>query len=62
MTPESIKLEMDYTERKHRYDLEAELLRLKREAFYKDNPDFWCKTMYMQVTAPPTRIQIVIIE
>lgn len=53
-----IKLELDYIERKSKYDLETELLRLQREHFYKNNPDFPFKTMYMQVTAPPQKIII----
>lgn len=53
-----LKMEMDYIERKGKYDLEVELLRLQREHFYKNNPDFPIKTMYMQVTAPPQKISI----
>jgi len=53
-----MKLDLDYIERKSKYEMEKELLRIKREQFYKDNPDFWCKTMYMEVTAPPQKITI----
>lgn len=36
----------------------AELERLRKE-FYEKNPDYPIKTMYMQVTAPPQKIQII---
>lgn len=54
-----LKLEIDYLEAKSKYDMEAELLRIKREQFYAENPNFPIKTMYMQVTSPP---KIVIIH
>jgi hypothetical protein len=54
----AIKLDLEYIEAKGKYDLEVELLRLKREQFYRENPDFPDPYMYMQVTAPPQRLII----
>ena len=56
-----LKLDLDYMNRKSRYDMECELLRLKREQFYIDNPDFPYGTMYMQVISPPQKVEIKII-
>lgn len=56
-----IKLDLDYMERKSRYDMECKLLEIQREQFYRENPDA-PPYMYMQVTAPPQKIEIRIIE
>jgi len=45
-----------------KYNHEAELLAEQRKKFYEDNPDFWCKTMFMQVTAPPQKLELRIYE
>lgn len=56
------RLDTEYIERKKEYDEQVESLRLKREKFYLDNPDFPFKSMYMNVVAPPIRICINIIS
>jgi len=55
-----LKLGLDYFERKSKYDMETELLKIKREWFYKNNPDFPYGNMFLQVTAPPKRFEIKI--
>lgn len=56
------KLDLDYDQRMLEYEMQTEMLRIKREQFYRDNPDLPFKTMYMQVCAPPQRIIINIIK
>lgn len=53
-----MELELDYAQKKLKYDMEAELLKIKRDEFYRQNPDFPYKSMYMQVTAPPMKVTI----
>lgn len=56
-----LKLDLDYLHKKCVYDADTELLRLKREQFYRDNPNCPYKSMYIQVTAPPQKFEIRII-
>lgn len=56
------EIDLDYNSKKRIYDMEAELLKLKREAFIADNPDHPYKNiMFLQVTAPPQKISITIL-
>jgi hypothetical protein len=48
----------DYEARLAKYNHEVEVLAEKRRKFYEENPDFWCKTMYINVCAPPQKIEI----
>lgn len=57
-----LKIELDYMERKADYDMKAELLRIQREQFYEANPDFSNPYMFMQVCAPPQKIEIIIVK
>lgn len=58
MAYSSIILPIDYEERLAKYNHEVEMLAQKRKEFYEANPDFWCKTMYINVCAPPQKIEI----
>ena len=54
-----LKFDLDYMERKSKYDMECELLRIKREQFLKENPNHPYKDiMFLQVTSPPQKIEI----
>jgi len=53
------RYEIEYQQRLKEYNRQCEELKKLREDFYKKNPDFPIKTMYMQVIAPPQKICIV---
>jgi len=59
-----IKLEMDfdYECRLSAYNLREQRLKEQREQFYKENPDFPYKSMFMSVTAPPCKISIEFVD
>lgn len=52
-----VQMEVSYFERKYAYDRQVEEMRIMREDFYRENPDFPIKTMFMNVCAPPMRIE-----
>ena len=53
------KWDLDYGERKRKYEMECELLRIKRDQFLAANPDHPFKDiMFLQVTAPPQKLEI----
>jgi hypothetical protein len=54
--------DLDYDIRLNQYNMDTELLRIKREQFYRDNPNFPFQSMYLQVCAPPQKVNIVIEE
>ena len=41
------------------YNKQIGTLRKKRKKFYKDNPNFPYKTMYLNVIAPPQKLTII---
>jgi len=59
MDYDQLKIELNYQRRLIKYNEDARFLKDKREQFYKDNPDFPIKTMYMQVTAPPQKVSFI---
>lgn len=56
-----MKWDLDYARRKVEYDQYVENLRIQRERFYAENPDFPYKCMFLNVLAPPTKFTINII-
>ncbi len=54
----TIIIPADYETRLKKYNEEVKALEEQREKFYKENPDFPIKTMYMNVIAPPQKIEI----
>jgi hypothetical protein len=44
------------------YKHHVEMLEIKRKKFYEDNPDFPYKTMYMNVIAPPVKIELKMVK
>jgi hypothetical protein len=64
MSNEQIQAEMDlsYQQRLKAYEIQVDSLRVQREAFYAANPDCPIKTMFMNVCAPPQRIELRIIK
>jgi hypothetical protein len=59
---EVITYPKDYEARMAKYNHEAELLEIKRKEFYEANPNFPIKTMFMQVIAPPQKLELRIYE
>ena len=57
-----IRFDLDYARRKAAYDIYVEDLERQRKQFYKDNPDFKFKGMFMNVIAPPMKFTINIIQ
>lgn len=51
-------MDLDYARRKRMYDADCDLLRIQREQFYSVNPDHPFKFMFMQVAAPPQKVEI----
>lgn len=54
--------EIEYQGMLKEYHRQSAELKKMRDEFYKKNPDFPIKTMYMQVTAPPQKISVTIID
>jgi len=56
LTTEQIKhnLEVDEMIKRNQNDYEkkCEEMEEKRRKFYEENPDFWCKNMFLMVTSP----------
>ena len=52
----------DYEKRLKEYNTQSAELERQRKEFYKKNPDFPIKTMYMQVTAPPQKLEVQYIQ
>lgn len=53
------EMELDYQQRLRKYNQHVEELDRQRKEFYENNPDFPIKTMFMNVIAPPQKIEIV---
>lgn len=49
---------INYDERLRDYNIEKERLAAKREEFYRDNPNFPIKSLFLNVCAPPQKITI----
>lgn len=50
---------LDHQERTDAYNKMVEELKLKREQFYRDNPNFPIKTMYLNVISPPQKFVLI---
>ncbi len=53
-----LEIETDYQKRLKVYNDYVAKLEQQRKEFYEKNPDFPIKTMFMNVIAPPLKIQI----
>ena len=49
----------DYETRLKEYNDHVKELEEKRKQFYEANPDFPIKTLYMNVIAPPQKIELI---
>lgn len=62
ITPEELKIELEYMERLSEYNLLVAQLKFQRDQFYAQNPACPNKTMFMNVLHPPQQIKFVTIN
>lgn len=51
--------QIDYNDRLKEYNKHVEELAEKRRKFYEENPQFPYKYLYMNVIAPPQKIELI---
>lgn len=52
------KVDRSYYASLDKYNKDVERLEKQREAFYKDNPDYPVKTLFINVISPPIKVFI----